>query len=108
MPLTIRVDGLGEWSSEDYTLGEMVAAEKQRDLVWPFLVKRAAAGDAECVLALVAAWLARTEADPEAAAKRAGTLTGRQFQVAEVEDDDRPIEWEDGLPVVDPKTDTAE
>lgn len=107
MPLIIRVDGLGEWSTEDYTLDEMVAAEKQRDVIWSFLLTRAAAGDAECVRALVVAWLARTEADPDAAAKRAGALTNRQVTVKQVEDDDRPIEWEDGLPVVNPKAATA-
>lgn len=103
MPLTIRVDGVGEWSTDDYTLDEMVAAEKQRDVIWSFLLTRAEAGDAESVRALVAAWLARSEADPDAATKRAGALTNRQVTVKQVEDDDRPVQYEDGLPVVDPK-----
>jgi hypothetical protein len=103
VPLRIRVDGVGEWTTDDYTLDEMVAAEKQRDLVWSFLLQRAGAGDAECVRALIVVWLARTEADADVAAERAGALTNRQVRVEPMEDDDRPVQYEDGLPVVDPK-----
>jgi hypothetical protein len=106
VPLRFKVDGVGEWSSDDYTLDEMAAAEKRGGFMWFYMVSQAKR-EAECTRALVTQWLARTAPDLDAAAKQAGALTGRQIDITEVDDDDRPIQWEDGLPVVDPKADGA-
>jgi hypothetical protein len=105
VPLRITVDGVGEWTTDDYTLDEMVAVEQACKFKWSYVIA-SAKDEAETARALVVHWLARTAPDLEAAQKRAGSLTNRQVKVEQVEDDDRPIEWEDGLPVVDPKAAT--
>ncbi len=102
MPLRFKVDGVGEWSSDDYTLDEMSAVEKRAGYMWFYLIGNAKR-EAECTRALIVQWLARTAPDLDAAAEQAGALTGRQVAITEVGDDDRPIQYEDGLPVVDPK-----
>jgi hypothetical protein len=104
VPLRIRVDGVGEWTSDDYTLDEMVAVEQTCKFKWAYVVG-SATGEAESVRALIVHWLAR-RVDLATAQKQAGALTNRQMKVEVVEDDDRPIQWEDGLPVVDPKAAT--
>jgi len=102
VPLRIKVDGVGEWTTDDYTLDEMVAAEKRAGFMWFYLVGNARR-EAECARQLITQWLARTAPDVDAAAKQVGALTGRQVAIVELDEDDRPIQWEDGLPVVDPK-----
>lgn len=97
MPHLFRVDG-EEWTSEDYTLDEMVAVEKRTGIVWGGLRPDR---EAEHARAMVIAWYSRNM--PDEAEKRAGALTSRQFRVTEMDDDDRPAEYRDGIPVVDPK-----
>jgi hypothetical protein len=98
VPYRFVVDG-EEWTSEDYTLDEMVAAEKHTQIVWSGLRPDR---EAEHVRAMVAAWYSRTGPADEAD-KRAGALTARQFKVTVMADDDRPAEYRDGIPVLDPK-----
>lgn len=105
MPVRITVDGVGEWTSDDYTLDEMVAVEQTCKFKWAYVVS-SAKDEAETARALIIHWLARRQ-DLAAAQKQAGALTNRQIRISAVEDDDRPIQWEDGLPVVDPKEATA-
>lgn len=104
MPIRLTVDGVGEWTSDDYTLDEMVAVEQTCKFKWSYVVS-SAKDEAETARALIVHWLAR-RVDLDAARKQAGALTNRQVRVEQVEDDDRPIEWADGLPVVDPKAAT--
>lgn len=106
MPLKFSVDGVGEWTTDDYTLDEMCAAEKRAGFMWFYLVAQAR-HEAECARALVVQWLARTAPDLDAAAKQAGSLTSKQVAIADMGEDDRPVQWEDGLPVVDPKAAAA-
>ena len=80
----------------------MVAVEQTCKFKWSYVVA-SAKDEAETARALIVHWLARTAPDLDAARKRAGELTNRQVTVTSVEDDDRPIQYEDGLPVVDPK-----
>jgi hypothetical protein len=102
MPYRFDVDG-ETWSSEDYTLGEQCDIERKLGLKLSYLNP---AEEAIPRREFIVTWLARKE-KPEDAAKRADHLTDRQVRVTVVEDDDRPIEWADGLPVVDPKEATA-
>lgn len=106
MPLRITADG-ESWTTEDYTLDEMVATEKRTGtpgMRWAYIAASAAT-DRESLRALIVVWFARPDGvTVEDAEKRAGALTGRQLQVQDVEDD-RPVEHRDGIPVVDPKAD---
>lgn len=102
MPYLFDVDGRS-WTSEDYTLDEMCAAESETKVKWEYLDPTQ---EAEARRAMIAAYFTRTMPADEAR-KQAGALTGRQVSVTTVKDD-RPIESQDGIPIVDPPKATAE
>ena len=101
MPFRFRVDG-EEWTSDDLTLGEQCDIERKLGLKWSYLDPVAEVIPRQAV---IAAWYSRTLSADEAE-KKANALTVRQVHV-EVVEDDRPAEFDDGLPVVDPKADGA-
>jgi len=94
MPFRFRVDG-EEWTSDDLTLGEQCDIERKLGLKWSYLDPVAEVIPRQAV---IAAWYARTMPADEAE-KRTDALTARQVRVELVEDD-RPTEYEDGIPVV--------
>lgn len=100
MPWRLEVDG-DTWTTQDYTLDEMVAVEKRTGFQWGGLRPHS---EAEHARALIIHWYART-GPVDDAEKRAGVLTDRQVRVTEMPDDDRPAQHNDGIPVVDPKAD---
>jgi len=105
VPFLFRVegpDGPREWTSEDFTLDEMCMAENDTRLKWDYLDPTT---EAEARRAMIAVFFNRAVPLDEAK-KRAGALTARQVRVEKVADD-RPMEFGDGLPVVDPKDDGA-
>jgi hypothetical protein len=100
MPYRFEVDG-DVWTSDDLTLGEQCEIERRLGLKYVLLDP---AQEAIPRQAFVVAWLTRRMPYDEAV-KAADALTGRQLRVSVV-DDDRPIEWHDGIPVLDPKADS--
>jgi hypothetical protein len=107
MPFRVTLDGKS-WLSEDLTVDETCEIEAAVEDDWWFVVT-APVKTAKHARAILTALSARTHGKAEAA-KRVGAMTARQMVDAFelVDDHDRPIEWVDGLPVVDPKSEPGE
>ena len=106
MPFRITVDG-ESITTEDLTLDECVEIEKEAEEAWSFVILAPlkSAAHARAVLTKV---MARKHG-PEEAAKRAGAMTFSQVLDAfEHVEDDQPKQYQDGMPVVDPKAASAE
>ncbi len=86
------------WSSEDYTLAEMVQIERQTRVQWLHMHPDS---EADHALAYIVVWWARGSTAEEALL-RAGKLTAREFRIVESEDD-RPTDYANGIPTLDPK-----
>lgn len=96
-----RVDG--KWhSSDDLTLDELDVVEKASGIGWGFLNPIRNAATARTLLAL---WYVKEGRTDEEAKAAIAALTNKTLKVTfrYVDDDDLPEEWEDGLPVPDPK-----
>ena len=105
MPFQVTVGGQ-VLTTEDLTLDEIAVIEADAGEPWLFIVS-APAKSAKHAKAILAAVL-RRGMDADAASAAAGAMTMREVLAAfELVDDDRPIEHTDGVPVVDPKADTA-
>lgn len=93
----------GKWrSSDDLTLDELVPIEKVSGIGWGYINPLR---NVEVARALLATWLIRDGlSDDEAKAEIAKFTTKTlKHTFRYTEDDDLPDDWEDGLPVVDPK-----
>jgi len=89
-------------STDDLTLDEIEAVEKASGVSWGFLNPLRSAAAAK---ALYAAFLVRDGVPDDEARTQVGALRLKtaKHTFRYVEDDDLPDQWEDGLPVVDPK-----
>lgn len=87
-----------KWTSEDYTLAEMVDIEQRTQFKWWGLDF---SGEAGIQRAAIEAWYRRTMPDDDAA-KKAGELTARDIRVRRIEGDDLPDNYHNGIPQVDP------
>lgn len=87
-----------QWTSDDYTLNEMITIEQATQFKWWSLDL---AGEAGIQRAAIEAWYRRTMSDDDAA-KKAGELTARDIRVTRVEGDDLPDNYNNGIPQVDP------
>lgn len=94
------------YNSDDLTFSELEAIEKASGVGWAYLNPHRNIATAH---ALLAVWLVREGKTDEEAQAAIAELTARTLAVAFkfIEDDDLPDEWEDGLPVVDPKDPAA-
>lgn len=99
MPIRITIEGVGSFLTDDLTLDETIAIERETGHSWyginPFT------SGADC-MAIMVAFLSRT-LDPEVARKQIGSMAVRDVLAAVdvVEEDGRPSEYAEGLP--DPK-----
>lgn len=106
MPFRITVDGRS-MLTEDFTLDELTAIEAEVGESWDFVVM-APYKTARHATSLIKHFLSRQHG-PEEASKRAGAMTFKQvLDAMEPVEDDRPKMHQDGVPVVDPKAETAE
>lgn len=106
MPFTFTFPDLPDGlTSDDLTLDEMAAIEAETGEPWIAVNPLARADHA---LAVLTRFYARGH-DLKQGRARAGALTVAQTSagVHWQKEDDRPIEHRDGIPVVDPKEDTA-
>jgi hypothetical protein len=105
MPFVFVVDGQ-KTRGDDLTLDEIVEVEKAAGTGWYALNPYNSAVHCRALLVEI---YARSHSR-EDAQKLVGALTVRQAEsmVDFVAEDDRPIEYEDGIPVVDPKAGTGE
>jgi hypothetical protein len=101
VPFLFDVDG-ETWTSEDYTLDEMVEVERRAKVKWVFLDP---VQEREVTRAFIVVRFARSGSVADAE-KRAGALTEKQIGVRQGEDD-RPTEFRSGVPMVDPPPATA-
>jgi hypothetical protein len=92
------------WTSDDYTLAEMVAMEGRTRVKWWSMDL---ANEAEAQRAAIEAWYRRTAPDDDDAAKRAGALTAGQIRVTRVDGDSLPETFTNGIPTPDPKETTT-
>ena len=100
MPFQVTVGGR-VLTTEYLTLDEIEVIEAAVGEPWLFIVQ-APAKSARHAKAILAAVLGRGM-DADAANAQAGAMTMREVLAAfELVDDDRPIEHNDGVPVVDP------
>jgi hypothetical protein len=97
VPYRFQVDR-DVFTSDDLTLGEQCDIERRLGFKFALLdpVQEAIPRQA-----FIVAWLSRRMSVEEATAA-ADALTARQVIVDLVEDD-RPVDWSEGVPVVDPK-----
>lgn len=104
MPFVFTVDGK-KIRSDDLSLDELIAVEQSTGIGWDELNPFTSAVVCRAFLVQIHA---RTRS-PEEAAKVVGAMSGREAAraVDVATDDDRPIEWDNGVPLVDPKEDTA-
>lgn len=104
MPFVFTVDGR-KIRSDDLTLDEIVAVEQAAGVGWYQLNPVESAVQCRAFLVQIHA---RTRSRDEAE-KLVGGMAAREAaaSIDFAEDDDRPIEFDDGMPVVDPKEDTA-
>jgi hypothetical protein len=107
MPFRVTLDGRS-WLSEDLTVDETCDIEAEVEDGWWFIVFEPVktAKHARSILVRLSA----REHGMEEARKRVGAMTvGQMFAAFEpVPEDDRPEQYEDGLPVVDPKSEPGE
>jgi len=105
MAWVFTVDGQ-KFSTADLTLDEVVAVEQATGVGWYALNPVESAAQARALLVEI---YARTRSRDEAK-KIVGALTVRDAarSIDWENDDDRPIEFENGIPVVDPKEGTGE
>lgn len=93
---------------DDLTLDEVVQIERTTGTPWTAINAWARATDCRAILI---ALYARTRPVDEAT-KVVGSLTSRaaveHLSLRPDDDDDRPVEHRDGIPVVDPKAEPAE
>ena len=88
--------------TDDLTVDEIVAIEAVAGEPWAFLSPM---GSAPVAKALMAAFLVRDGMDDVEATAKISAMTLREIKncFRYYEDADLPDNWEDGLPVVDPK-----
>lgn len=91
------VDG-EKWTSEDYTLAEMVTMETATGYKWWLLDFE---HEASPQRAAIVAWYRRNMTEDDAG-KAAGILTARDIRVRRIDGDDLPNVFENGIPVVGP------
>lgn len=97
-------NGGGSFFVDDLTLDEVCAVEEETGETWLRMNPARSARQARSILVRFAA---RTLGDKEAR-RQVGSLSVRDVVGAiEVVEDDRPSEFHDGSPVVDPKADTG-
>lgn len=89
---------------EDLTLDEIVEVERETGQTWTQLNPLRSATHAR---AIMVRFLARDVGDDEARAQVGGMRVGDAVQAIDVVKDDRPDEFVNGAPVVDPKADAA-
>lgn len=89
-------------TSDDLTLDELEAIEKASGVGWAYINPLVSSDTAR---ALLAAWLVRDGGTDEEVKATVAAMTAKTLKhtFRYIEDDDLPAEWEDGLPVVDPK-----
>jgi hypothetical protein len=94
-------------NTDDLTLDEVEAVEVASGVGWGLLNPLRSAPAAK---ALLAAFLVRDGVSDADARAQVGALRLKtaKHTFVYVEDDDLPDQWEDGLPVVDPKPETVE
>lgn len=93
-------DGLGSFFVDDLTLDEVCVVEDETGETW---LRMNPVRSARQSRSIITRFLARTLGE-EKAKERAGRLTAKETASAiEVTSDDRPDEYHDGSPVVDPK-----
>lgn len=104
MPFVFSVDGQ-KVRSDDLTLDEIIAVEQSTGVGWYQLNPVESAVQCRAFLVQIHA---RSRSRDEAE-KLVGGMTAREAAagIDFVENDDRPIEFDEGMPVVDPKEDTA-
>jgi len=104
VPFVFTVDGQ-KVRSDDLTLDEIVAVEGATGVGWYQLNPIESAAQCRAFLVQIHA---RTRTREEAE-KLVGGMTAREAAagIDFTEADDRPIEFDDGMPVVDPKDGTA-
>jgi hypothetical protein len=104
VPFVFTVDGQ-KVRSDDLTLDEIVAVEQLTGVGWYQLNPVESAAQCRAFLVQIHA-RTRSREDAE---KLVGAMTAREAAagIDFTKDDDRPIEFDDGMPVVDPKEDTA-
>jgi hypothetical protein len=95
MPFRVTVDGQ-QFMADDLTLDEAIAIEKELDTTWQYINPLRSG---EHCRAIMVAFLSRSRTVDEAR-KVVGGLSVKQALAAveHVEDDDLPVEFEDGLP----------
>jgi hypothetical protein len=104
VPFVFTVDGQ-KVRSDDLTLDEIITVEQTAGVGWYQLNPVESAVQCRAFLVQIHA---RTRTREEAE-KLVGGMTAREAAagIDFTEDDDRPIEFDDGMPVVDPKEGTA-
>ena len=94
MAIQVTFDGK-TWRTDDLTLDEAVAIEKQCGVSWTNMNPYRSA---EQCRAIIVAFVARNRGDDEAA-KLVGAMTlAETLDAVTVADDDLPSEFEDGIP----------
>jgi hypothetical protein len=93
-------------NTDDLTLDEVEAVESASGVSWGFMNPLRSSQTAK---ALLAAFLVRDGVSDADARVQVGALKLKtaKHTFRFVEDDDLPDQWEDGLPVVDPKPEAA-
>ena len=103
MPVRVTVPDAGTFVVEDLTLDEVVAVERETGDTWVTLNPLRSAVHAR---AIMVRFLARTVGEDEARRRLGGLRVADVVSgIERVPDDDRPQEFRDGMPVVDPKAD---
>lgn len=98
MPVRVTVGG-DSWLVDDLTLDEVVEVEKETGESWLRLNPLRSAVHARAVMVR---FLARTAGEDEARRRLGGMKVADVVAAITVVDDDRPQEFHDGVPVVDP------
>lgn len=102
MDWLVKVDGEVLLNTEDLTFDEQEALEQVTGISWYHLLPLSDAKSARALLALA---LVKSGMDDEAAKDKVSQMTRREYRdsfeaiTPEAGNDDRPKEWEDGLPL---------
>lgn len=103
MPYSIKLDGR-EYNTDDLTLDECIALEKELDRSWVAIVPLRSATDCRAVMR---AFLLRDRSPEEADAFLSKLSAGKALRSVNVVDSDLPDEYEDGLPKAEGESETT-